>query len=150
MFFPMAIPLWYKREITLGAMGPDVRVVRRKLGFEENGPYDRAVQAKVMGVARKAKIGTLGEVNEDVAEELGEAADSNQAPSWWSRADDYEYQLWDEGEDVRALNKALGFTDGDNRFHPEHEAAVRRLQSAKGLVLTGRVNQDLAKVLGEA
>jgi hypothetical protein len=146
----MAIPLWYKREISLGAMGPDVRVVRRKLGFSEDGPYDRAVQAKVMGVARKRKIDTDGEVNEDVAEELGPAADESQPPTWWARPADYEYQLWDEGEDVRALNKALGFTDNDNRFHPEQEAAVRQLQSAKGFTLTGRVNQDLARHIGEA
>lgn len=141
------MPLWYKRVIKLGMTGPDVRVIRRKFGLVPDGPYDRTVKELVVGMARKAKVETVdGEVSEDVAKMLGPAADEDQAPTWFVR----ELSLWDEGEDVRQCLKALGWTDNDNRFQAEAEAAVRRLQSARGLVVTGRVNEDLARVIGEA
>jgi hypothetical protein len=142
------IPLWYKRDITFGMKGPDVKVVRRKLGLVEDGKYDRTCYQLVVGMARKAKIDTTGEVNKAVAEALGPAADEDLPPNWWTRPEDYQLQLWDEGDDVRGLVRALGFTDNDNRFHPREEDAVRRLQSSLGMIVNGRVDLDLAKHLG--
>lgn len=141
----MSTPYWYKRVIRLGMTGPDVDVVRRKLGFPQ-GSYDRSVMQKVIGLAKSKKVHTDGEVNADVAEVLGKAADEDLLPSWFPE-DGRPMQLWDEGENVRALNRSLGFTDNDNRFHPETEAAVRRLQSSLDLPVTGQVNGDLAKVI---
>lgn len=140
----MTVPLWFRRDITLGMTGYDVDVVRAKLGFIRGLPYDRSTMQMVIGLARKRNIDTDGEVNQDVAEELGDAADAAQTPEWFP-ADGRPIQLWDEGEHVRTLNKLLGFTDNDNRFHPEHEAAVRRLQSALDLPVTGQVNADLSR-----
>lgn len=140
------IPLWFKREIHLGMTGPDVNIVRRKFGLVP-GPYDRSIQVLVMSMARKKKVETDGEVNKGVAEMLGPAADEDQLPSWYERP----LELWCEGPDVAVFRRAIGMKDdGDNRFHPEEEAAVRRLQSAKGLVVDGKVNEELAKIIGEA
>jgi peptidoglycan hydrolase-like protein with peptidoglycan-binding domain len=140
-------PLWYKREITLGMEGPDVRVVRRKLGFIEDGPYDRSVQQKVVGMARKRNVETDGEVNPEVAEMIGET-EANQeevAPVWWTR----EIDLWEEGEDVRELRVILGLGDRDNRYDPDAEALVRQFQSAHHLPISGKVDIDTARAIGE-
>ncbi len=140
-------PLWFKRTIVLGMTGSDVRVVRRKMGFPEDGPYDRAVQQKVIGLARKRKVDTDGEVNEEVADTLGEseANRSVTTPSWWTRP----LGLWDEGDDVRSLRRILGLGDADNRYDPDLESAVKRYQSDKDLPVTGEVDVDLARVIGE-
>lgn len=143
----MITPLWFTREIFLGDSGPDVKVVRRKLGFLEDGPYDLAVQQKVMGMARKTGTQTSGEVNSAVADKLGET-EANKAgtlPGWYTR----EVGLWEEGEDVRSVRRILGLGDSDNRFDPDAESAVRRLQSSLGLPLTGKVDEPLARHLGE-
>lgn len=140
-------PLWFKRRIVLGMYGPDVDVVRRKLGLEP-GPYDRTTMEKVKGMARRDKIETNGEVDELVAERLGES-EANQrvvTPSWWYR--ELEMRR-DEGEDVRSLRKILGLGDADNRFDADLEAAVRRFQSGLGLEPTGKVDVDLARQIGE-
>lgn len=140
-------PLWFKRTIALGMTGADVKVVRRKLGFPADGPYDRAVQQKVIGLSRKARTKTDGEVNEDVAKDLGESAvnRSEVTPNWWVR----EIGLWEEGDDVRSLRKILGLGDNDNRFDPDAEAAVKRYQSDNGFEPTGKVDVDLARHIGE-
>lgn len=138
--------------------GPDVDVVRRKLGFPEAGKYDRSVQAKVMGVAKKRGIETRGEVNQDVAEELGPAADEDQAPEWWPE-DRRDLKQFDMGPEVKELNKLLNaragmrqgepqaLDEGDDRFREDTEAAVKRFQSSKGLDPTGIVDLNLAKSL---
>lgn len=138
------IPLWFKREIRIGMSGADVSVVRRKLGFTSDGPYDRSVQSMVVGLAKKNKIATDGEVNADVANELGPSADEQETPSWYQR----DLKHFDMGDDVRALNRRLGLDPGDDRFREDTEAAIRRIQSERGLRVTGRVDADLARVIG--
>jgi peptidoglycan hydrolase-like protein with peptidoglycan-binding domain len=140
-------PKWFYRIIELDMTGADVKVVRRKLGFLEDGPYDRAVQQKVMGMARKTNIKTEGEVNEDVAEALGESAAnrSELTPEWFTR----EIGLWEEGEDVRSVRYLLGLGDNDNRLDPDAESAVKRFQSSRGLPTTGRVDLDTAREIGD-
>lgn len=128
-------------------MGPDVRIVRRKLGFAEAGSYDRSVQSKVVDVARKAKVNTTGEVNEDVAELLGPSTTDELAPQWYQR----DLELADEGPDVATAHAILVPQDAWNdHFGPQLEAAVRRLQSAKGLPVTGKINEEMARHIGEA
>lgn len=138
----MNAPLWFKRDVRLGMTGPDVRVIRRKFGLIPEGPYDRTVRELVIGMARKRKVQTDGEVNEDVAKELGPAADEDQNPEWFTRP----LQQFDEGEDVRALNLILGIND--NRFREDTEACIRRYQSSLDLDPTGKVDEDLAKHIG--
>jgi len=129
-------------------IGPDVSVVRRKLGFPEDGPYDSAVQSKVRGMAGRVGVQSDGEVNDAVADLLGEAA-ANSAeidPRWFQRP----IGLWDEGKDIRVLNGLLGLGIKDDRFTPETENAVKRFQSSHGLAVTGAVNSELARLIGEA
>lgn len=141
-------PLWFKRVILPGMTGPDVSVVRRKLGFPEEGTYDRAVEAKVRGMAGRVGVQSDGEVNDAVADLLGEAA-ANSAeldPKWFQRP----IGLWDEGKDIRVLNGLLGLGIADDRYTPETENAVKRFQSGRGLPATGSVDAELAKLIGEA
>lgn len=143
------IPLWYTREIHISDTGPDVRVVRRKLGLDPDQPYDVIAAERIRGMAAKRKVNTDGEVNQPVAEALGESAANaaGLAPEWYER----DLQLWYEGEDVRALRKILGVDNvNDNRYDPDLEAAVRRYQSANDLPVDGLVNEELAKKLGDA
>lgn len=126
--------------------GPDVDVVRRKLGLGP-GPYDITTQRMVLAVARKSKIASDGEVNREVAEKLGPSAAeaAGLGPGWYTRP---IIMLFEEGEDVRALRGRLGLGTNDNRFDPDAEAAVRRIQSANDLPVTGLVDERTAKVIG--
>lgn len=144
----MSIPHWYRRDIQLWDCGPDVDIVLRKLG-EPPGCYGETAAEKVRGLARKRKIQTDGEVNADVAKALGPSASADLTPVWYV---DHgrPYDLWDEGEDVRKLRGLLGLSTLDNRYDPDTEAAVRRFQSQRNLLPTGRVDEELAKLLGEA
>lgn len=144
----MTTPLWFKREINIGDEGPDVAVVRRKLGLPDDGPYDRIVAERIRGMAKHLIVNTAGEVNAEVAAVLGESA-ANKAgltPTWYER----DLQLWFEGDDVLALRKVLGVANvEDNRYDPDLESAVRRFQSAQGLEITGLVDAELAILIGE-
>jgi peptidoglycan hydrolase-like protein with peptidoglycan-binding domain len=126
--------------------GPDVRIVRRKFGLLPDGKFDRTCYQLVSALAKKKKLDSDGEVNEAVAKELGPSADEHLPPEWFTR----DLHHLDMGEDVRNLNAALGLDPGDDRFREDTEAAVRRLQSARGLPPTGHVDSDLARVIGEA
>ena len=134
--------MWFKRVVLPGMTGPDVRVIRRKFGLVPDGPYDRTTQELVRGMARKRKVETDGEVNEDVAKELGPAADENEAPDWYER----DLQQFDAGEDVRKLNSIFGIND--DRFREDTEAAIKRLQSSLGFDPHGKVDLDLARRIG--
>lgn len=126
----------------LGDTGPDVRIVRRKLGFDPDGSYDQ----QVMEIIRV--MNGNGEVDSTVAKRLGEAASvaAGLMPEWYRR----KLELWHEGEDVRTVRGLLGLGTRDNRFDPDAESAVRRLQSAAGAPVTGQVDEETARLLGEA
>lgn len=145
----MTTPLWFKRELHIGDEGPDVRIVRRKVGLPDDGPYDIITAERIRGVGKQKKIQTDGEVNADVATALGESAANKAglAPEWYTR----DLQLWFEGDDVLALRKILDVPNTtDNRFDPDLEAAVRRFQSGAGIPVDGLVDADLAKLIGDA
>lgn len=139
-------PTWYRRRISLGDEGPDVRIVRRKLGLNPDGPFDRVASERIRGLAKAKGIKPTGDVTADVAAELGEAATADLAPEWFQR----ELELWQEGEDVRALRLLMGLDYRDNRFDPDLEAKVRQFQSQHQIMPNGRVSEDLAKLIGEA
>lgn len=141
----MSVPLWFKRDIHIGDVGPDVRIVRRKLGFQPDGPYDLSVSRMVMSLAKKKNIEFSGSVTANEAEALGPAADAALTPEWYER----DLEMWcHEGADVATLNAILG-CPADNRFTPETEQAVRRLQSGAGVFPTGIVDEDTAKLVGD-
>jgi peptidoglycan hydrolase-like protein with peptidoglycan-binding domain len=145
----MTPPLWFKRELDIGDTGPDVRIVRRKLGLPDDGPYDRVVAERVRGMAKHRNLDSDGEVNAAMAEALGESAvnEAGLTPEWYTR----DLQLWFQGEDVAALRGILGVPAvADDRYDPDLEAAVRRFQSAHDLPVDGLVTADLAILIGEA
>lgn len=142
----MSVPLWYKHPLHLGDSGPDVRVLRRKLGLDPAGPYDRTAMAIVKGKAKIMGIETDGVVDADMASAIGPAADEEIKPDWFHR----EIRHFDMGPDVQVLNRLLGLDPGDDRYREETEKAVLRMQSALGAPLTGVVDDFLAKHLGQA
>jgi hypothetical protein len=137
------IPSWYRRVIQEGDTGPDVQIVRRKLGLHPDGPFDRTVIERIKGLMPKDKTEVLDEV---IAELLGETAATaaGVAPEWFTRP----LERHDVGEDVRVLRQRLGVAD-DNRFEHDCEDAVRRFQSARDLPLTGKVDEELALLIGD-
>jgi murein L,D-transpeptidase YcbB/YkuD len=140
------VPSWYKRIVDVGMTGPDVDIVRRKLGLGP-GPYDSTTERMVASLARSKKIASNGEVNKEVAEHLGPSAAeaAGLGPGWYTRPIE---QMFQEGEDVRALRERLGLGDYDNRFDADAEAAVRRIQSANDLPVTGLVDEATARIIG--
>jgi murein L,D-transpeptidase YcbB/YkuD len=144
----MTTPLWFRRTVRYGDTGPDVETIRRKLGLDPRGRYDDMCMELVRGLARKRKIHSDGDVDEATARELGESSTAGLTPEWYTR----ELQLWFEGEDVRTARELLGVTGmrGENRYDPDAEAAVRRFQSKHGLRLTGILDEETARFLGDA
>lgn len=131
-------PRWYHRDLEDGFTGLDVEVVQRKVGAPVTRTYDADTATRVRGLQRLKGLPMTGTVDEGTADALGESARDGMGPEWFTRT----LRLWDEGDDVRSLRSALGFTDTDNRYDPDTEAAVRRHQSANDLPLTGEVDLD--------
>lgn len=77
-------PNWFRREIDLGDIGPDVDWVRRKLIMAPSvgEPVDFAFQAHVRAFQFTHGIHTTGVVDEETAEALGEPAFVAR-PAWW-------------------------------------------------------------------
>ena len=143
----MTVPLWFKRTIVPGDTGPDVDAVRRKLGLGP-GPYDQITISRVRGLMSKFGYASDGEIDRVAAIHIGETAvnDAGLAPDWYRRP----VGLWDEGEDVRAVRGILGLGGEDNRYDPDCEAAVKRFQSSKRIEPTGEIDEETARLLGEA
>lgn len=140
----MPIPSWFTRTLYEGDTGPDVRVVRRKLGMDPDGPMDRVVIARILGFARKC--GYLfhdGCVDEIVAARLGEAETvvAGLLPEWFA------LRPGDKGRAVAAVAEILGV--GGDEYTPELALAVRRRQSAEQMEPTGIVDPETARALGE-
>jgi peptidoglycan hydrolase-like protein with peptidoglycan-binding domain len=143
-------PAWYRREIRLGDVGPDVVVVRRKLGLLPAGAFDEVCEELVRGLARKRRVETRGEVNDGVAAALGPQATAGLVPAWFTRP----LQLWFEGDDVQTVRELLGVKPArgmraENRYTPEVEEAVRRWQSEHEFPLTGQVDEAMARAIGD-
>lgn len=149
MVFPVfstgSVPSWYHREIGLGDYGADVNIVRRKLGFPP-GQYTREVSRLITGLCSRHGIAVLEEVTPEVAVLLGEteAASAGLTPEWYVR----EIGPGDTGHDVSSLRQILGLPAGDV-FDRACDNAVRRFQSGCGVNPTGRVDDDLARLLGD-
>lgn len=136
-------PSWFARELEEGDTGPDVEVMQRKLGLPPTGVFDTETVKYVKGLQKKADMPMSGFLDHLLARFLGDRADVGMTPEWFTRP----LALWDEGPDVAELRIALGFHDKDNRFDPELESAVRRHQSARGIVPTGRVSEKFTQSL---
>lgn len=130
--------------IGFGDHGPDVDIVRRKLGLPP-GKFDRSAWQRVAGIARERGLPETGEVTEAIASVLGEseAARAGLTPQWFRR----ELHRGDFGPDVSAVRTLMGLDDGP--FDHTLEAAVRRYESGAGLQITGKVGIAVARLMGE-
>jgi peptidoglycan hydrolase-like protein with peptidoglycan-binding domain len=140
----MPTPSWYRRSIGPGSEGPDVNVVLRKLGLDQDQPYGELAVARIKGVARSLGIWDHdGTVDEAIAFVLGEAAttEAGLMPEWFS------IRLGDTGSIVARAASLLG--QDTNEFTAEMEAAVRRFQSSSRIEPTGVLDAETAKALGE-
>lgn len=137
-------PSWWHREIGVGDRGHDVQIVRRLIAAPPSDTYDEEDAVAVRGTQNKNGLPVTGTVDEKTAEALGEPADAGLLPTWFTRT----LALWEMGPDVRRVRELLDLPD-DDRYDPDAEAAVRRLQSANGLPLTGELGEAEALLLGE-
>lgn len=137
-------PLWFKRELPPGSSGPEVDTLRRMLGLPP-GPLDEDALQRVRGVQRVSGLPETGVVDAATADMIGESAAGDLAPSWFQR----DLQLWSSGEDVRAARRLLGLGGLDDRFDPDAEAAVRRIQSGHRIKPSGVLGLEEAKILGD-
>jgi peptidoglycan hydrolase-like protein with peptidoglycan-binding domain len=129
-------PQWFIRELEPGFIGVDVEVIQRKFGLPVTGVFDNELWKYVKGLQTKRGLPVTGVVDDALARILGDKADEGLPPVWFTR----DLALWDEGPDVLALREALNLANGDDRFDPDVEAAVRRHQSATQVEPTGRVD----------
>lgn len=137
-------PSWWRREIDVGDRGRDVEIVRRLISAPPSDTFEEDDAVDIRGIQKRNDLPVTGTVDEQTAEVLGEPADAGQLPTWFTRP----LALWAEGPDVRRLRELLELSD-DDRYDPDAEAAVRRLQSANGLPLTGELGEAEALLLGE-
>ena len=136
--------MWWRRELGLGDRGPDVDLLQLKLRCFEQGTYGPETEARVRALQKRLGRPVTGRLDRETAEALGEAPRASQRPEWYVRT----LCPGDTGEDVRALRRMLGLSDGD-KFTRGVEDAVRRLQSSLGIPPDGTVDADIAIVLGE-
>jgi peptidoglycan hydrolase-like protein with peptidoglycan-binding domain len=141
-------PAWYRRVLSEGDVGDDVAIIQRKLGLVPTGRYDNQLAQTIRGVQRMAKRKETGVVDADTAKDLGESVVTDLMPRWFHRP----LALGTVGDDVAAVNRRLFVHPKgkyENRFTPDTEAAVRRLQSGNDLPTTGQVGDDEALLIGD-
>ena len=137
----MATPLWFRRPLSGGESGPDVTVVNRKLGVPDWSYTDQSIQY-VRGLQHSNGLPVTGILGEAEAAILGEAADSQMPPEWFTR----DLSLGDCGPDVGELRARLGLPAGEE-FDDSTRRAVLRFQSARSFELTGNVDHVVARHL---
>lgn len=135
------VPKWYHRPLSGGEAGPDVTVVNRKLGIPE-WTYGEASMQYVRGLQQQFALPVTGVLGASEATILGEAADHELPPEWFTRT----LSLGDSGPDVAALRDRLGLPSGD-LFDDATHRAVLRFQSSQSMDLTGTVGEPIALLL---
>lgn len=122
------MPAWFRRELSLGDGGADVRIVRSKLGMG-SGPFNADLLAKLTGWCEARALPFSGIVDREIAEALGEDAAYGLTPSWWG--------------DESATAERLGVDVSDL------ESAIRQWQSSQAIRPTGILTEEQARLLGE-
>lgn len=137
----MMVPKWYHRPLSGGEVGSDVTVVNRKLGVPEWTYGETSIQY-VRGLQHTNRLPVTGVLGATEATILGEAADHELPPEWFSRP----LSAGDSGPDVAHLRGRLGLPSGDV-FDDATRRAVLRFQSSHSLGLTGQVDDALARLI---
>lgn len=136
-------PSWFTRELAEGDTGRDVGVVQRLLGLRISGEWGDHTTVAVRGAQAAAQLPTTGIVDDATATMLGEQATHGLTPTWFTKpvhpgSDDIA---------VSIVASALGLNPASTAL--EWASAVRRLQSANGLALTGVVDIATATTIGD-
>jgi len=124
-------PHWWTRDLGVGASGPAVWVVRRKLG-QPAGSFDEQLAALVRGFQVAHRLVPTGVVDARTACLLGEPVEVP-LPDWFERT-----VLPGEAGYLGVLSR-LGFAD---------EGELRRTQGTLGVTPTGVVDENLLRLLG--
>lgn len=132
----MNTPTWYTRYLYPGTAGPDVQVVRKKLGLVP-GTYDYDLSRALNTFQAKHGLPRRGAgVDALTAVALGEREGHRDLPSWWVGTPVASTDpLWDRVED------ALGYD-----LSPDD---LRRFQGNFRLPQTGVVDESTARVIHE-
>lgn len=139
-------PRWYHRDLEEGDTGNDVTHVQAILGLPQTGIYDDTTASFIRGLQRKAGLRMSGKVDKKTAGKLGDRSTKDLTPKWFSR----DIKLRDTiGDDVVKANELLGTPDEGNVLTAESESAVRRIQSEHGLTVTGVIDAETARLIGE-
>ena len=126
-------PHWFVRPLTVGDTGPDVAVVQRKLGTLPDGAFTLGLAAVVRGFQSARGAPPTGQVDDDTAGLLGEETGYGRVPDWYGTA---------QGPGVVA--DLLGVTS-----QADLRDAVKRFQGNNGLPVTGVVDEQTARVVGD-
>lgn len=65
-------PLWFTRELHLGLAGPDVALLRDRLGLAPGNRFDRETEAAVRRYQSGRAIAPTGAITESLAVQIGE------------------------------------------------------------------------------
>jgi hypothetical protein len=135
---------WHHRELTIGCVGADVDLVRRKLNAPAGESFDSDLEARVRGVQRAYGLPATGVVDGATADLIGEPSRLGLVPDWYRRP----LGPHCHGDDVESLSVMLGL-EPTTAFSDEVEAAVRRLQSELQMIPTGLVDEVVAVAIGD-
>ena len=138
-------PSWFTRVLALGDSGGDVELVQRKLHASTSGTYDTATEARVRGFQKYHGLLVTGVVDASTADVLGESIRHGMIPDWYFR----DLAPGDQGIDVARVRELLGLSPGRVVFDTHLEVALRRFQSAHGLISTGVISEQDAIVIGD-
>lgn len=132
----MTTPVWYVRYLVPGYHGPDVMVLRKKMGLPPIGGYDDKVVRAVNEFQRKQGIRVTGVVDSQTALALGEREGHGLVPDW------YPGHVFGEGDaEWASVEEALGYDLSTND--------LKRFQGNFRLPATGVVDEETAKVIHE-
>lgn len=144
----MSPPTWFSRVIYPDDYGPDVAAVQALLGLPTTGRYDGLTQSYVRGVQFLSGKQRTGVVDAETAEVLGERARVQEglAPTW------FEHEAG-EGHHCPCVLAVRQLLEVPHVGNPDYDVtladAVKRFQGNRGLEVTGVVDAETAKLLGE-
>lgn len=118
--------------LQLGEFSQEAALVQRRLGIPANGYYDELTYSAVRGFQAKHGLQATGEVDHPTWLALEATVREGLLPSWY-------------GTDLQVVQarKRLGLHCGDSLG-----TALRQYQSARGLPITGLLDEATAVALG--
>lgn len=133
-------PNWYTRILGPGSTGDDVRIVQGKIGCSLTGIFDKNTEDALAAWLATKGMATIGMVDVDVANALGNAA----VKSWWYRRISFRPPFLMEGPDIVYVQERLGLPV-TGRYCNETVKRVKGWQTTYGLRPDGDIDQATAE-----